>query len=66
MAEFSTDLPEGTKVKVVEFGDRYTLVFLTPRGDTIGLSMAPAEFDGFEDFVHGTHWRMAAGQETTL
>lgn len=64
MAEFTTDLPEGTKVCVVDAFDRYTLRFLTPDGTTVGLSMAPAEFDSFEDFA--TEGFMRGGSEVTL
>ena len=51
MFEFSTELPEATRVAVVEYGDRYTLRFTLPNGGTVALSMAPAEFDMLEDFM---------------
>lgn len=65
--EFSTDLPEGTRVAVVDAFDRYTLRFILPNGGIIGLSMAPAEFDSFEEFMHGPAVRGSlATPEATL
>lgn len=51
MYEFSAEIPEATRVAVVDYGDRYTIRFTTPAGGTVALTMAPAEFDRLEDFL---------------